>query len=92
MTKLLRDELNFQGVIITDDLEMGATAKYNTFDALGVQAVKAGADIILVCHDYEHQKSACDGILNAVKSGEISESRIDDSVRRILRMKLHLQD
>jgi len=92
ISKFLREELNFQGVIITDDLEMGATSNYNNFDNLGVQAVKAGADIILICHEYEHEKKACDGILKAVQAGEISEERINQSVRRILRMKNFLQN
>ena len=89
ITDLLRNELNFQGVIITDDLDMGAVANYSD-DEIGVQAVNAGADILLVCHEYEQQKRVCDGVLNAVKRGEISEERIDDSVRRILKMKLQL--
>jgi len=71
---------------------MGATSNYNNFDNLGVQAVKAGADIILICHEYEHEKKACDGILKAVQAGEISEERINQSVRRILRMKNFLQN
>lgn len=92
ITNLLREELNFQGVIISDDLEMGSTSNYNNFENLGVQAVKAGADIVLVCHEYEHEKKACDGILDAVQSGEISVERIDDSVRRILKMKNSLRN
>ena len=90
ITDLLRNELNFQGVIITDDLEMGAVANYSD-DEIGVVAVKSGADILLVCHEYSQQKSVCDGVLKAVQSGEISEDRINESVRRILKMKLHLQ-
>ena len=90
MTELLRNELGFKGVVITDDLDMGAVAKYHDESVLGVQSVKAGADIILSCHDYEKQKKIYEGILGAVKSGEISEQRINDSVRRILKMKLEL--
>ena len=90
MTELLRNELGFSGVIITDDLDMGAVSKYHTQGELGAAAVKAGADIVLSCHEYEKQKSIYEGILNAVKSGEISEERINESVRRILAMKLEL--
>ena len=90
MTDLLRNELGFNGVIITDDLDMGAISKYHDEKVLGVQSVKAGADIILSCHEYEKQRKIYDGIFEAVKSGEISEDRINESVRRILKMKLEL--
>ena len=92
MTELLRNELGFSGVIITDDFDMGAISKYHDEKVLGVQSVKAGADIILSCHEYEKQQKIYDGIFEAVKSGEISEERINDSVRRILKMKLELLD
>lgn len=92
MTELLRNELGFKGVVITDDLDMGAVSKYYDEKTLSVQSVKAGADIVLSCHDYEKQKKMYEGILEAVKSGEISEERINDSVRRILKMKLELID
>ena len=90
ITKILRDELNFQGVVITDDLNMGATSNYDSIENNAVKSIKAGADIALICHEYELEKKAGDAILNAVKSGEISEERINESVRRILQMKLKL--
>ncbi|MBQ7628883.1 MAG: glycoside hydrolase family 3 protein, partial [Selenomonadaceae bacterium] len=88
ITGLLREKLNFSGVIITDDLEMGATKDYH--ENIGVKAIKAGADIALVCHEYPRQEEVYLGILEAVKRGEIPESRINESVRRILKMKLQL--
>lgn len=90
LKNLLRDELNFGGVVITDDLDMGAVSKYHTQGELGAAAVKAGADIVLSCHEYEKQKQIYEGILAAVQNGEISEERINESVRRILKMKLEL--
>ena len=90
ITKLLRDELGFNGVIITDDLEMGATKDYH--DNIGVNAIKAGADIALVCHEYPAQEKVYLSILEAVQRGEISEDRINESVRRILKMKLKLMN
>ena len=89
MTNLLRNELNFNGIIITDDLEMSAVSNYNTFTDVGVKAVKAGADILLVCHDYQHEQEVYLGILEAVQNGDITEERINDSVRRILKVKLN---
>ncbi len=57
---------------------------------VAVKTIKAGSDIALVCHEYELQKTTYDAILNSVKSGEIPEERINQSVRRILKMKLNL--
>ena len=88
MTDLLRNELGYKGIIITDDMEMGAVANHNEFRSIGVKAVKAGADIVLVCHEYEHQQEVYLGLLDAVNSGEISQERIDESVKRIIKVKL----
>ena len=88
MTDLLRNELGYKGIIITDDMEMGAVANHNDFRSIGVNAVKAGADIVLVCHEYEHQQEVYLGLLDTVNSGEISQERIDESVKRIIKVKL----
>lgn len=88
MTDLLRNELGYKGIIITDDMEMGAVANHNDFRSIGVKAIKAGADIVLVCHEYEHQQEVYLGLLDAVNSGEISQERIDGSVKRIIKVKL----
>ena len=86
MTSLLREKMGWDGVVVTDDLEMGAADVFS-FDEMGVRAVEAGADLLLVCHDYGHQQDVYNGLLKAVQSGRISEARIDESVRRILRAK-----
>ena len=91
MTGLLRNELGYSGVVITDDLEMGAIKNNTDLPTLGVQMILAGGDIALVCHNYDSQQIVYNSILAAVKRGEISEQRIDESVRRILKMKAHLQ-
>ncbi len=84
LTGLLRDELQFEGVIITDAMEMGAITKnYGEAESI-VMAVEAGADMLLVPVSLER---ACNAVLDAVKSGRISESRLNDSVRRILLLK-----
>lgn len=78
---ILRKELGFDGVIVTDAMEMGAiTRQYSTADAC-VLAVKAGADVLLCVKDY---RAAVDAIVASVEAGEIDEPRIDASVRRIL--------
>lgn len=85
--ELLREELGFTGVIITDDLAMEALAQYaGDRGALAVMAVKAGND--LICTDtYEEEIPA---VIEAVKNGEISENQINASVLRVLEMKLKL--
>lgn len=88
MNDLLRNKLGYKGIIITDDMEMGAVANHNDFRSIGVNAVKAGADIVLVCHEYKHQQEVYLGLLDAVNSGEISQERIDESVKRIIKVKL----
>ncbi|WP_428909857.1 beta-N-acetylhexosaminidase [Niallia sp. Krafla_26] len=85
---LLREELGFTGLVVTDDLEMGAVNKYYSYGDLGYKAVNAGADILLVCHTLEHQKEVFNGILKAIETKKISEERIDESVKRILTTKL----
>lgn len=87
-TDLLRGELGYRGIIVTDDMEMGAVAKYASFRDVGVRAVQAGADIVLVCHEYAHETDVYLGLLDAVESGEIPMERIDESVRRIVKAKL----
>jgi beta-N-acetylhexosaminidase len=87
LTGLLRGELGFQGVIITDDMEMGAIAKQFGTPQAAVRAIQAGADMILVAHTLSAQRSAIAAVKQAVLSGKISEERIDETVRRILRLK-----
>lgn len=84
LTQRLRGELSYDGVIITDSLAMGAITKNYSPAESAVLAVKAGADIILMPYDYA---ASFDGVLNAVRAGEISEERIDESVLRILQLK-----
>ena len=85
---LLREELSYDGVVVTDDLEMGAISRHYGFDRAGVEAILAGADLVLVCHDYAHETAVYNGLLKAVKSGEISKDRLDASVRRIVKAKI----
>ena len=85
---LLREELAYDGVIVTDDLEMGAISRHYGFDRAGVEAILAGVDLVLVCHDYAHETDVYNGILKAARSGEISPERLDASVRRIVKAKI----
>ena len=80
---ILREELGFSGLIITDDLYMDAISQYTQGQEAAVMAVIAGNDL-LCCTDYETQYPA---VVQAVRNGRISESRIDQSVARILLTK-----
>ncbi|MFE6073621.1 beta-N-acetylhexosaminidase [Paenibacillus sp. NPDC057886] len=83
----LRGKFKYDGVVITDDLSMGAIAKNYKLNDAAVATVQAGSDILLVAHSYESAKTIFDTLMNAVKSGKISESRINESVYRILALK-----
>ncbi len=84
--KILREELNFRGVIMTDDLKMDAIREYTGDEAAAVMAVKAGNDLILAT-DFDVQIPA---VLYAVRNGTITEERITKSVLKILEWKLRL--
>jgi beta-N-acetylhexosaminidase len=84
MTKLLRDELGFTGLIATDALEMGGIAKGYSVGEAAVRAVEAGADALLMPTDPE---AAVKALAAAVRSGRLSQKRIEDSVVRLLAAK-----
>ncbi|WP_416420285.1 beta-N-acetylhexosaminidase [Priestia aryabhattai] len=85
---LLREKLGYKGIVITDDLEMGAVNKYFTPREMGYKALKAGADILLVCHTLEKQEELFNGVVEAVQNHKLSEARIDEAVKRVLTYKL----
>lgn len=86
-TDILRKDLNFKGIIITDSMEMGAITKNFPNGESAVMAIKAGADIVLFPPDMEKAIAAIEA---AVKKGEITEERINNSVRRLLAAKYRL--
>ncbi|WP_426333934.1 beta-N-acetylhexosaminidase [Paenibacillus silvae] len=87
LTGLLRKELGYEGMIVTDCMEMNAIAvHYGTVDA-AVLAVEAGADMVLISHTAQLQMEAFAALENAVSSGRISERRINESVKRLLTYK-----
>lgn len=84
ITDILRKELGFDGVVITDAMNMSAISKYYESDQAAITALKAGCDMILMPDDFEQ---AYQGVLQAVKEGVISEERVNDSLKRIYRIK-----
>ena len=83
---ILRSDLGFQGVIMTDDLSMDAIKDYTDEEEAAVLAISAGNDLV-VATDYSIQIPA---VITAVKNGDLSEARINESVTRILLWKLKL--
>lgn len=88
VTEVLRQDLGYNGLIVTDAMGMGAIIKNYTCEASTVLAVKAGVDIILMPEDFE---VAVGSLIEAVGNGEITEERIDESVRRIVAVKLQMK-
>jgi beta-N-acetylhexosaminidase len=84
---ILRDKLGYDGLVITDSLQMGAAAEVYDPDQQAVEVLEAGADLVLMPVDF---KQAYDGLIQAVKDGTLSEERLDESVRRIILAKLTL--
>lgn len=87
LTGILRDELGFKGIVVTDALEMGGIAQGFSVAQSSVMALEAGADVLLMPPDGE---AAINAVEAAVKSGKISQKRIEQSVMRILTAKAHV--
>ena len=88
VTDILRQDMGYEGIIITDSLSMGAISQHYSADEAALQAVEAGCDMLLMPSDFEMAYKA---ILDAVKEGSISQERIDNSVKRIITAKLKLR-
>jgi beta-N-acetylhexosaminidase len=87
ITDILRNQLNFKGVVITDDLEMGAVENNLSTEEIVKQAILAGNDILLFTSTPQKYADGYDYVVNAIKNGEIPESLINESVLRILSLK-----
>lgn len=87
MTDVLRKQLGFTGVIITDDMTMGAIVEHFDIGKAAVESVKAGSDIILVGHGYDNVDKIQSALKSAIEKGEISQQRINESVERIIKLK-----
>ena len=87
VTRLLREELGYKHLVVTDDLEMGAISRHCEIEDAAVRATLAGEDMCLICATPETIKRGYDGLLAAAKSGALPEARIKQSLERIARAK-----
>jgi beta-N-acetylhexosaminidase len=84
---ILRAELGFNGVIFSDDLEMGAIVKHYPMAKACAEATLAGHDMLLVCNNYQYQRQGFEALVNAYERSELSLKELDASVKRILALK-----
>ncbi len=92
VTKLLREELGFAGLIITDDLEMGAIVKNYGIGEACKRAILAGVDMLAICASPEAIVEGYKAVTEAVKNEEISGARLDESLKRIAHLKSLLSE
>jgi beta-N-acetylhexosaminidase len=94
ITGILRDEMGFDGVIITDDMQMGAISNYYEFEPAIEAAVNAGADIVAIANNSIYDPNVADRAFNAIKAAvmarRIDERRIEESYERIVALKQRL--
>lgn len=87
ITGLLREKIGYSGVVITDDMTMGAIAKHYPLKDAAVRAVLAGCDLVLVAHGYSQVQEAVQGLKEALADGRLTWARVDESVARVLALK-----
>ena len=87
VTKLLREELGYQHLVVTDDLEMGAIARHCEIEDAAVRAAKAGEDMLLICASPDKIRRGYQGLLEAAKNGQLSQTHIRQTLDRIARTK-----
>lgn len=87
ITDILRGQMGYDGIVVTDAMNMGAVTEQYTSAQAAVKALQAGADVVLMPEDFQE---AYQGVLDAVKDGTLTEQRIDQSVTRIVTVKIHM--
>jgi beta-N-acetylhexosaminidase len=91
VTKLLRYELGFRHLAITDDLEMGAITRHSSIEEAAKAAIRAGEDMILICSTVEAVQRSYRALLDAFQSGELKIEHLHDSLARIAEVKALLK-
>lgn len=88
---LLRRELGYDGVVVSDDMEMAAILDHYGIEEAAVRALRAGCDQLLICHRADLQAAAYDAIIRAVETGELPRARLLQAASRLARMKQRYQ-
>ena len=91
ITSILREELEFGGVVVSDDLEMKAIAARFDIGEAAVRFLEAGGDLILICHDPGQQRAAMRAVETALRNGRLREDRLASSLDRIARLRSWLE-
>lgn len=92
VTKLLRNEIGFRHLVITDDLEMGAITRHCPIEEAAKAAFKSGEDMILICSTVESVRKSYHSLLKGFESGELDRERLAESLTRIASIKKQLKD
>ena len=87
MHRLLREELHYDGVVITDDLEMSAVAERYTPVEMAELSLRAGVDILLICHDFQKFQDAREHVFQLARNNEYDRARVFESANRVMRLK-----
>lgn len=87
ITDVLREQMGYDGIVVTDAMNMGAVTEQYTSAQAAVKALQAGADIVLMPENFQE---AYQGVLDAVKNGELTEQQIDTAVTRIVKVKVNM--
>ena len=90
LKNILRKELGFDGLVITDDLEMKAIEKHIPFDSISRLGSSAGVDLYLICHDCEKIMALQDQMIRNIQEGHIDQASVEQSVQRIIGIKKRL--
>ncbi|HEU4932928.1 MAG TPA: glycoside hydrolase family 3 N-terminal domain-containing protein [Pyrinomonadaceae bacterium] len=91
VTKLLREELGYKHLVVTDDLEMGAISRHCEIEDAAVRASLAGEDMLLICASPDKIRRGYSGLLDAAEKGTLSKERIGESLERIAKTKTIIQ-
>ena len=87
LKKMIRDDLKYRGLIITDDLDMKAMAKHYDKSQIPIRAMQAGADLLLYCNEPESPPVAIEGLIEAVVQGQLNKTDLEQTHRKILDVK-----
>ncbi len=88
LTEVLRKRMNFRGIVMTDDMEMNAVSKRIDIGEAAMRSVEAGADIVLISSYGKNIRKIRDALMNAYRAGRLTEMRINESVKRVMSLKL----